>query len=523
MMHNTGIKSGSAETATGALSVNGPQPVWMTLDEARDRAFTGEIVFEVDPEVLAYLDHGVIYYAERTSDESLGRRLLEAGVVDTNQLERGTVRVGDVEHLGRLFDRDASVDRDAVLVVTETSTEDLIAELANQAVTTVRVTAYRHHPSGVHRWFAAPLDSPAQARPVSPVAQIDNTVIDELPGIAIPTHPGIEDLSIEWDDISDLSADDNGSIDEFELVLFDPFRESEMSVDSPVGVDVDADLDGDFAADADPELIELSLDMAAFTDTVDADTTEESPVDRPVDDMADFEFQVVWPNGSEESVTAIATTTATTATAEVSVVDAPAFTETADGELHFDMPALELVDDEAATDEVPDDVAAAVRRAIAAIESASADTASIAPIEIEAPSDDLFDGVVIDTFDTELVVDTAPPAAVPTVTEITTQVPTVPATLGGFAPPTMDMAAEAIYAREAAAIEAAELSLAAEPTLAEPPALPEAAQMLETAPANQGVASVVFVDDEPVAESDDSNDRSSALRRLIGSLRRKDH
>ncbi len=379
MMHNTGIKSGSAATATGALSVTGPQPVWMTLDEARERAFTGEIVFEVDPEVLAYLDHGVIYYAERASDEPLGRRLLDAGVVDTTQLERGTVRVGDVEHLGRLFDRDASVDRDAVLVVTETSTEDLITELANQATTTVRVTAYRHHPSGVHRWFAAPLDSPALARPVAPVAQIDNTVIDELPGIAIPTHPGIEDLSIEWDDITDLSAADNGSIDEFELVLFDPFREPEMSADLAADVDVDG-----FRPESDPEAIELALDMATFTDTV--------------DDMADFEFQVVWPNGSEESVT--------TAITEVPVLEAPAFTETADGELHFDLPELELVDDDAATDEVPDEVAVAVRRAIAAIESASAEPAAIAPIDIDAPSVDVFDSVVIDTFDTEFVVAT---------------------------------------------------------------------------------------------------------------------
>jgi hypothetical protein len=81
--------------------VNGPQPVWMTLNEARERAFTGEIVFEADPEVLAYLDNGIVYYAERGADDPLGQRLLEAGVVDTEQLERGTVRVGDVEHLGR--------------------------------------------------------------------------------------------------------------------------------------------------------------------------------------------------------------------------------------------------------------------------------------------------------------------------------------------------------------------------------------------------------------------------------------
>ena len=514
MMHNTGIKSGSAGTTTGALSVTEPQPVWMTLDEARDHAFTGEIVFEVDPEVLTYLDHGVIYYAERASDEPLGHRLLDAGVVDAAQLDRGTVRVGDVEHLGRLFDRDASVDRDAVLVVTETATQDLVAELANEAVTTVRVTAYRHHPSGVHRWFAAPLDSPALARPVAPVAQIDNTVIDELPGIAIPTHPGVEDLSIEWDDITELSVDDTGSIDEFELVLFDPFREPESSAD------VDADVTVDSDPDADPEAIELALDMASFTDTV--------------DDMADFEFQVVWPNGSQEPLT--------NAHVEAPVAEAPAFTETADGELHFDLPELELVDDDAATDEVPDDVATAVRRAIAAIESASVETASIAPMDIDVPSGGGFDGVVIDTFDTfdtdtfdadiadtDTDTDTADAdiadvtASVPAPAQITTQVPAVPMTLGGFAPPTMDMAAEAIYAREAAAIEAADIALAGEHALAAPSFEAALAPVTETAaaPVNQGIASVVFVDDEPVAES--GNERSSALRRLIGSLRRKDH
>jgi hypothetical protein len=87
------------------------------------------------------------------------------------------------------------------------------------------------------------------------------------------------------------------------------------------------------------------------------------------------------------------------------------------------------------------------------------------------------------------------------------------------------MAAEAIYAREAAAIEAADQALSSEPTVVASTSAAEMAPVLGTvaAPANQGVASVVFVDDEPVAESGDGNERSSALRRLIGSLRRKDH
>ena len=92
----------------------------MTLDEARERAFTGEIVFETEPEVrtLPRQRRGATTPSARRR-APLGERLVDAGVVDQGQLDRGTVRIGEVEHLGRLFDRDPSVDRDAVLVVTE--------------------------------------------------------------------------------------------------------------------------------------------------------------------------------------------------------------------------------------------------------------------------------------------------------------------------------------------------------------------------------------------------------------------
>ena len=226
MMHNTGIKSGTSQTSTGSLSVSGPQPGWMTLDEARERAFTGEVVFEVDPEVLVYLDNGVVYYAERTSDASLGRRLLDAGVVDRIQLERGTVRVGDVEHLGRLFDREASIDRDAVLVVTETSTEDLITELANHAVTTVRVTAYRHHPSGVHRWFVAQLDSPTAVRPMGSV--VDPVIGAELRSLDMVVDVNDDELIIQWDELSDPTSPLDAS-NAFDVFMFDPVRDGDMA------------------------------------------------------------------------------------------------------------------------------------------------------------------------------------------------------------------------------------------------------------------------------------------------------
>ena len=75
MMHNSGTAGGT--TTVGSTLLNrGPQPGWMTLNDARERAFTGEIVFEIEPEVRAYLDNGVVYYAERSTDASLAQRLL---------------------------------------------------------------------------------------------------------------------------------------------------------------------------------------------------------------------------------------------------------------------------------------------------------------------------------------------------------------------------------------------------------------------------------------------------------------
>ena len=77
MFHNTGI---TAETSSVPLVVKGAQPVWLTLNDARERAFTGEIVFETDPEVFAYLDHGIEFHRVPVVDgdsEHLAARLHE--------------------------------------------------------------------------------------------------------------------------------------------------------------------------------------------------------------------------------------------------------------------------------------------------------------------------------------------------------------------------------------------------------------------------------------------------------------
>jgi hypothetical protein len=188
----------------------------------------------------------------------------------------------------------------------------------------------------------------------------------------------------------------------------------------------------------------------------------------------DFEFSVVWPDDSRQS-----TTEATSSSGfSVGVIEREAaeddiVTQFADGRLEFMMPPLMLSDEpELADAAVPDDVAEAVRRAIAAIESVSAP----APADVEP----------------EKLAEPGP-----------TMVQAPSAALGGFAPPTMATRAEVLYGL----IE--DDNAVAGPTLG------------GSSPA-AGVGGV-FVEDRAHDSHGGSNERSSALRRLIGSLRRKDH
>jgi hypothetical protein len=513
MLHNTGITAGVANTA--ALGVDGPQPAWLTLNHARERAFTGEIVFETDPEVHAYLDNGIVYYAERTSDASLGRRLIESGVVDVDQLQRGTVRVGDVEHLGRLFDRDPSIDRDAVIVLAETATEQLVAELANRSTATVRATAYRHHPSGVHRWFVTQTDASPMTHPASSVAHYDTALIDGLPSLPFADNDAGE-LIIEWDvvlghptelraDVFDLSLDfteftgdpqddlgagteavddmDESAIDDLYIETMDDLYIE--TIDDPY-----ADL---YVETADPLSAETAEDLHVETveELREGDTDEE-------DD--EFEFSVVWPDGSEESAirTAAAAEESTAASVEWADLDEanePAVDveqpsrRSADGYLEFAMPPLAVDDEAPSVDaEVPDDVAEAVRRAITAIESASVATSAL----VQQPESTTELPVVED----QSLGEPASPQASETSV----------GAFGGFAPPTMAMRAEVLYGQVDAVWTGADTR----------------ATVARSASPSSGTPTV-FAADLAEGGSGGDDERRSALRRLIGSLRRKDY
>ena len=138
---------------------------WEVIDDARRARITGELALTTasPAKTKVYLDSGRVYFAERETDETLATRLVLAGAIDPDQLHRGSLRLNGVEHLGRLFERDATVERDAVELALELMTEQTLTEVAEQEVLSSHITMYRQHSTGVARWFMSPIEATQRA------------------------------------------------------------------------------------------------------------------------------------------------------------------------------------------------------------------------------------------------------------------------------------------------------------------------------------------------------------------------
>jgi hypothetical protein len=170
-----------------------PRPAWRVIEAARMRHLTGELALQSDPPTNVYLFNGEAYFAERTTDGGISVRLLVEGVINRKQLSKGSVMVSGVEHLGRLFERDDSIDRHAVELCVELMTDDVLTSVAQEMVDGYTMTLYKRHPSGIDRWLP---NQPTDDAPViedQPAA----TLSDFQPPIAgqaatngeIPTEP----------------------------------------------------------------------------------------------------------------------------------------------------------------------------------------------------------------------------------------------------------------------------------------------------------------------------------------------
>jgi len=141
------------------------RPAWRVIEAARNQHLTGELALPSNPPTNVYLINGEVYFAERTTDGAIGVRLLVEGVITRKQMSKGSVMVSGAEHLGRLFERDESIDRHAVELCVELMTDDVLTSVSKEMVDGYVMTLYKRHSSGIDRWL--PNQSTADAPPVN--------------------------------------------------------------------------------------------------------------------------------------------------------------------------------------------------------------------------------------------------------------------------------------------------------------------------------------------------------------------
>ena len=130
-----------------------PRPAWQVIEAARRQMLTGQLSLATTPTTHVFLRDGQVYFAERTTDGGLGVRLLVEGVITRQQMGKGALLVSGVEHLGRMFQRDTSIDRQPVELCVELMTDDVLTSVANDVIDHYTMTMYKRHPNGIDRWL----------------------------------------------------------------------------------------------------------------------------------------------------------------------------------------------------------------------------------------------------------------------------------------------------------------------------------------------------------------------------------
>ena len=103
-------------------SYSGADPIWGFIALIGSERYTGEAAVGIDPRVRLFAVDGRVYFAEREGDAPIGTRLVNCGAVSTTQLEAGVVQIGETTSLARLFQRQPTIDRDAVELTIDLAT-----------------------------------------------------------------------------------------------------------------------------------------------------------------------------------------------------------------------------------------------------------------------------------------------------------------------------------------------------------------------------------------------------------------
>ena len=217
-------------------SYSGADPIWGFVALIGSERYTGEAAIGIDPRVRLFAVDGHVYFAEREGDAPIGTLLVNCGAISTAQLEHGAVQVGEKSSLARLFQREPSIDRDAVELTIESVTESLLESVANKAVGMPEVFPLRHHSSGVHQWLRWGVTSTALALPV-----VEGVPVEEMP--AAQDAPAVEGAPVEEAPVDETFAVEETSAVEEALVLEAPVVEEPFVMEEVFALETAAQLE----------------------------------------------------------------------------------------------------------------------------------------------------------------------------------------------------------------------------------------------------------------------------------------
>jgi hypothetical protein len=202
--------------------------VWGTADEVLARHcrldLSGTLRIDGEPGVLLYLQDGLVYFAERTTDPELGFRLVLDGVITEDQLVHGTRLLEGGRHLGRMFANDPTIDRQLVVDEVVAYCTETVASLKGRAVSTYAFLAEEHHSSGILAWYSAE-EEPGASPPLAPESPFED---DPEPMIAEAVAATLSDWlgAVRLEPLVELDDDSKPAAHETRLPRRSRFDES---------------------------------------------------------------------------------------------------------------------------------------------------------------------------------------------------------------------------------------------------------------------------------------------------------
>src|SRR4051812_37038109 len=150
-----------------------PRLAWDVIEQICAARFTGQVSIVTQAGTTnVYMTRGLIYFAEHSTEIPIGDRALAAGAIPAELLPDDDSILRALADLDALFAGQPAWARENVERVIQAETERALMTICDLQVLSLNSTMYRHHVSGIDRWFSS-----QHARGVAPAPSCETKVV----------------------------------------------------------------------------------------------------------------------------------------------------------------------------------------------------------------------------------------------------------------------------------------------------------------------------------------------------------